>query len=83
MTHHDALWETIKYIAKENGITRSGLARKCGLDATTFNYSKCQSPDGKPRWISTHTLYKVLVCTNTTPKKFATIFESFLDCDEK
>lgn len=79
MCYHKALWDTICRIAKNNNMTCSGLARKCGLDATSFNHSKHFSAQGQPRWISTETLAKVLLTTNTTPKEFADIFQSILN----
>ena len=82
MDYHYALWESIKYIANNNGISCSGLARKCGLDATSFNHSKRFSSNGQPRWISTETLAKVLRTTNTTPKEFADIFQKVLKDSE-
>ncbi len=79
MDYHNALWESIKYIAENNGTTCSGLARKCGLDATSFNHSKHFSANGQPRWISTETLSKVLKATNTSPREFANIFQYILE----
>ncbi|MCU0987333.1 MAG: helix-turn-helix transcriptional regulator, partial [Acetobacteraceae bacterium] len=37
-----------------------GLARKAGLDPTTFNRSKRVTGEGKPRWPSTESVSKVL-----------------------
>jgi phage repressor protein C with HTH and peptisase S24 domain len=41
------------------------LARKAGLDPTTFNKSKRNGPDGRPRWPSTESIAKVLQATGT------------------
>lgn len=82
MKYHKALWDTIGYIAKKNNTSCSGLAKKCGLDATSFNHSKRQSANGQPRWPSTETLAKVLITTNTSPKEFADIFQCILDNPE-
>ncbi len=82
MGYHKALWDTISHIARNNDTSCSGLARKCGLDATSFNYSKRFSAQGQPRWISTETLAKVLITTNTSPKEFASIFQSILQNQE-
>ena len=79
MTHHAALWHTISVIANDNNLSRSAMARICGMDATTFNPSKQFSSHGQPRWISTETLSKILRATGTTPIAFAQIFQSFLD----
>lgn len=79
MKHHTALWMTISYIAQTNQISCSALARKCRMDATTFNPSKQFTSTGQARWISTETLAKILNNTNTTPAQFAAIFQAFLD----
>ncbi len=79
MNYHSAVWKSIAYIASANNLTDSGLARKCGLDATAFNPSKRLTRYGQPRWISTATLAKVLDKTNTTPIQFAEIVQMFLD----
>jgi len=79
MTHHNALWATINHIAKNNEISCSCLACRCGLDSTTFNPSKRITKYGQPRWISTETLAKILVATNVSAAEFAQIFQMFLD----
>jgi phage repressor protein C with HTH and peptisase S24 domain len=81
--YHDALWTAINRIADKNGLSCSGLAVLCGLDATTFNISKRKSSCGQPRWISGDTLAKILVATNLTPVQFAKIFQACLDELEK
>jgi phage repressor protein C with HTH and peptisase S24 domain len=40
MLKHDDIWRAIDTLASRNGLTASGLARKAGLDPTTFNKSK-------------------------------------------
>ena len=47
---HDDIWRAIDTLAAENGLSPSGLARKAGLDPTSFNLSKRRATDGKPRW---------------------------------
>lgn len=79
MNHHTALWMTINHIAQLHHITCAGLARKCRMDATTFNPSKRFASTGQARWISTETLAKILSNTNITPAQFAAIFQAFLD----
>lgn len=79
MDYHSALWKSIRSIATKHNTSCSGLAKKCGLDATSFNHSKQYSVNGQPRWISTETLAKVLKTTNTTPMEFAKIFQDILD----
>ena len=50
MLTHRAIWAAIDGLAERYGLTASGLARKAGLDPTTFNRSKRISRDGKQRW---------------------------------
>ena len=49
---YEQVWEAVDKLAKINGLSPSGLAKKAGLDATTFNKSKRTRPDGKKRWPS-------------------------------
>ena len=63
MLRHGDIWRAIDRLAAKHGLTASGLARRGGLDPTTFNKSKRVSPEGKPRWPSTESLSKVLACT--------------------
>jgi phage repressor protein C with HTH and peptisase S24 domain len=51
-------------------MTPSGLARKAGLDATTFNKSKRQTPDGRQRWPSTESIAKILEATGAGVDEF-------------
>ena len=53
MLSHDRVWAAIDALAARHGMTASGLARKAGLDATSFNKSKRTSPEGRDRWPST------------------------------
>lgn len=66
MLAHDEVWVAIDDLAERNGLSASGLARRAGLDPTTFNKSKRFAPDGRPRWPSTESISKILRATNTT-----------------
>lgn len=63
MLSHDQIWFAFDQLAARAGLSPSALARKAGLDPTTFNKSKRVSPDGRPRWPSTESLAKVLEAT--------------------
>lgn len=65
MLTHAEIWGAIDAIAARNGLTASGLARKAGLDPTTFNKSKRITTDGRQRWPSTESVAKVLEATGT------------------
>ncbi len=60
---HDDVWRAIDTLAAEHGLSPSGLARKAGLDPTSFNVSKRRTADGRSRWPSTESLAKVLGAT--------------------
>jgi len=62
---HDRIWQAIDRLAAENRLSASGLARKAGLDPTTFNRSKRVAADGRPRWPSTESIAKILTATAT------------------
>ena len=51
----------------------SGLARRSGLDPTTFNKSKRIARDGKPRWPTTESVSKILAATNSTLADFVAL----------
>ena len=72
---HAQTWKAIDQLARENGLSTSGLARKAGLDPTAFNVSKRISPEGRPRWPSSESISKVLYVTNTSLSRFAVIVE--------
>ncbi|AMW34737.1 helix-turn-helix transcriptional regulator [Haematospirillum jordaniae] len=69
LTHH-ALWTALDRLAEDHGLSPSALAKKAGLDPTTFNPSKRFGRDGKPRWPTTESLSKVLQATDTRPEHF-------------
>lgn len=63
MLSHERIWAAIDLLAARNALTASGLARKAGLDPTTFNRSKRVASDGRLRWPSTESIAKVLEAT--------------------
>lgn len=70
MYSHDDIWRSIDRLAQTFGYSPSGLAKKAGLDPTTFNKSKRTSNDGKPRWPSTESIAKILSVTGLTMTDF-------------
>lgn len=70
MFTHEEIWRAIERLAEKNGLSTSGLAKKAGLDATTFNRSKRISPEGKPRWPSTESVSRILAATDTDTGQF-------------
>jgi phage repressor protein C with HTH and peptisase S24 domain len=72
MKHND-IWRALDTLAAENGLSASGLARRAGLDPTTFNPSKRQMPDGRARWPSTESVAKALDATGATLEAFTAL----------
>ncbi len=71
--NHEDVWRALDTLAAEHGLSASGLARKAGLDATTFNRSKRRMGDGRARWPSTESLSKVLVATGASLETFTAL----------
>ena len=70
---HDDIWRALDTLAAENGLSASGLARRSGLDPTTFNPSKRRMPDGRARWPSTESVAKVLAATGASLEAFTAL----------
>src|ERR1700716_3149995 len=63
---HDQIWTALDRLAERSGLSSSGLARRSGLDPTTFNKSKRITSDGRERWPSTESVAKALAATNSS-----------------
>jgi phage repressor protein C with HTH and peptisase S24 domain len=70
---HEDIWRALDTLAAERGLSPSGLARRAGLDPTTFNPSKRRMPDGRARWPSTESLAKVLHATGADLAEFTAL----------
>lgn len=70
MLSHEAVWRGIDLLAARNRLSASGLAKRAGLDPTTFNKSKRSTIQGKARWPSTESLAKILDATRTSMSDF-------------
>ena len=70
---HAKLWNALDALAHREGTSPSGLARRAGLDATSFNPSKRFGPGEppRPRWPSTESLTRVLEATGLSLGAFA------------
>lgn len=60
---HQDIWRAIDLLAESHGLSASALAKRAGLDPTSFNPSKRSTPDGRARWPSTETLAKIFEVT--------------------
>lgn len=70
MLTHAQIWAAIDGLAARHGLSPSALAKRAGLDATTFNRSKRVTAKGHKRWPTTESLAKVLQATGTSLDDF-------------
>ncbi len=72
---HAQLWKAIDGLARHEGLSVSALARRAGLDATSFNPSKRFGPGEppRPRWPSTESLTRILTATGLSLGEFAAL----------
>ena len=75
MLTHAQIWTAIDRLAGLAELSPSGLAKKSGLDPTTFNKSKRITPDGRQRWPSTESVSKALAATGTSIETFVQLIE--------
>lgn len=76
MLSHEQIWTAIDRLAERHGYSASGLARRAGLDATSFNRSKRTGPDGRKRWPSTESIAKVLAATGASLDDFLRLVDA-------
>ena len=76
MLTHAQVWSAIDRLAARAGLSASGLARRAGLDPTTFNKSKRVTPQGRARWPSTESIAKALAATGTSMEIFVGLIQS-------
>jgi phage repressor protein C with HTH and peptisase S24 domain len=75
MLTHAQIWSALDRLAARAGLSPSGLAKRSGLDPTTFNKSKRITPEGRPRWPSTESVAKALAATGITIDTFVQLIE--------
>jgi phage repressor protein C with HTH and peptisase S24 domain len=73
MLTHAQIWMAIDRLAARSKLSASGLAKRAGLDPTTFNKSKRITPDGRARWPSTESIAKSLAATGATLDQFVAL----------
>jgi len=76
MLKHNDVWKAVDRLAAAYGLSASGLARKSGLDPTTFNKSKRTTREGKLRWPSTESVSKILAATGADLQEFVAYIEN-------
>jgi phage repressor protein C with HTH and peptisase S24 domain len=67
---HAQIWAAIDALATLAGTSPSGLAKRAGLDPTTFNKSKRITSDQRERWPSTESVAKCLAATGVGLDQF-------------
>jgi phage repressor protein C with HTH and peptisase S24 domain len=70
MLTHGQIWTALDRLAERAGLSPSGLAKRSGLDPTTFNKSKRITADGREHWPSTESVAKALAATNSSIDTF-------------
>ncbi|MBH5369416.1 S24 family peptidase [Bradyrhizobium glycinis] len=75
MLTHDQIWAALDRLAARAGLSPSGLAKRAGLDPTTFNRSKRVTADGRERWPSTESIAKALAAADASIDSFAKLIE--------
>jgi phage repressor protein C with HTH and peptisase S24 domain len=70
MLSHSQVWGALDRLAARYSLSASGLAKKSGLDPTSFNKSKRVTGEGRARWPTTESLAKVLEATGATFEDF-------------
>jgi phage repressor protein C with HTH and peptisase S24 domain len=79
MLTHSQIWTAIDSLAEREGFSVSSLAKRAGLDATTFNRSKRMNAEGQPRWPSTESIAKILAATGVGIDDFIQLTRSSKD----
>ncbi|MFM9941069.1 MAG: helix-turn-helix domain-containing protein [Hyphomicrobiaceae bacterium] len=67
----DWVWARLDALAQDRAITVSALAKRAGLDPTSFNKSKRVRRDGLPRWPTMSSIARVLDALDMTLVEFA------------
>jgi phage repressor protein C with HTH and peptisase S24 domain len=76
MLTHAQVWSAIDRLATRAGLSASGLAKRAGLDPTTFNKSKRITAEGRARWPSTESIAKALAATDTSIDVFVELIKA-------
>ncbi len=75
MLTHSQIWAALDRLAARAGLSPSGLAKRAGLDPTTFNRSKRVTADGRERWPSTESIAKALAAADASIDSFAKLID--------
>jgi len=70
---HAKVWSAIDALARRYNLSASGLAKRAGLDPTSFNKSKRVTGEGRARWPTTESIAKVLEATGASFEDFTAL----------
>jgi phage repressor protein C with HTH and peptisase S24 domain len=70
---HAKVWSAIDALARRYNLSASGLAKRAGLDPTSFNKSKRVASEGRQRWPTTESIAKVLEATGASFEDFTAL----------
>src|ERR1700752_4573722 len=73
MLTHAQIWTALDRLAAQSQLSPSGLAKRSGLDPTTFKKSKRITPDGRARWPSTESIAKALAAAGGSVESFVSL----------
>ncbi len=68
--NHNEIWQAIDKLAEQNNLSPSALAKRAGLDPTSFNKSKRIGNDGRKRWPSMESIVKILTALDISFNDF-------------
>lgn len=75
MNAHQVIWSVIDEMARRNKMSLCHLALISGLDNTCLAPNKRFTRNGKPRWPSIETVYKILTATHTDVITFVRLIQ--------
>jgi len=78
--NHQQIWGALDRLAARAGLSPSGLAKRSGLDPTTFNKSKRVTAKGRERWPSTESVAKALAAANHSIEGFVELISDGARC---
>ena len=74
MLTHAQVWSAIDRLAARAGLSASGLARRAGLDPTTFNKSKRITAQGRRRYLEYLAVLEQVIMDAAAAAKLGTSF---------
>jgi phage repressor protein C with HTH and peptisase S24 domain len=70
---HERIWAAIDQLAAAAGLSTRDLARRAGLDPSTFHRSRRMTEGGRASWPSIPSVAKALTATNASMETFVAL----------